>query len=113
MYGFGYALSGAEGVESEPAAAVGTLRARTWHGDKGLCGIAWHPQCVHVCWVWPENTLGLCEERQSPMNYNICLDTILVASAPGHGQSPEENAQCQLYRSAVEGVLGQESECHV
>ena len=82
-------------------------------GTKGcvvLPGIRSVCMCVGV---WPENTLGLCEERQSPMNYNICLNKILVASAPGHGQSPEENAQCQLYRSAVEGVLGQESECHV
>lgn len=42
LYGFGYALSGAEGVESEPAAAGSALDARSGHGDrdKGLCSIA-------------------------------------------------------------------------
>lgn len=46
-HGFGYALSGAEGVESERAAAGSALGARSGHGDrdKGLCSVAWHLQC--------------------------------------------------------------------
>lgn len=36
---------------------------------------------MHMCdGVWSENTLGLCEKRQSAMNYTLCFNKMIVAS---------------------------------
>lgn len=74
-------MSGAEGVESEPAAARSVLGARSVHGDRdrGLCIVAWHLQCM--CFgVWAENTLGLSEELQSTRNCSLGFNKFLVTS---------------------------------
>lgn len=53
-YGSGYAWSGADSVESEPAAAGSVLGAGTRHrdGDRVVQHCLASAVCVCVCWWW-------------------------------------------------------------
>lgn len=80
MYDFGYILRGAEGIESEPAAAGVHLAPDPGAGTEGCVALPGARRLYMGVGLWVENTLGLCEEWQSTTNYSLCFDKITVAS---------------------------------